>query len=464
MTRTCCFFAFTLWTLSAAADPVRLRGLVATSGAGVERVLDGDDTKGWQPPGRATKEGITFAFEEPTKIDKVAITPCESGGSALVYCDGSYRTAAGTKVLEASCGDQPVRTVFVQIVSDSFCVGEVRFTQGGAALAVAPPRTVAASFDASSTLAPAEAFHPSFLFDGRLDFGWAEGAPSSGEKESVTVRFDAAQTVSALEVWNGYQRSDDHFAKNARAKTVTVSGDGGQITLQLADKSGPQKPALDPPIVGKTLKITVDAVYPGKKYKDLVLSELRFFDAKGPFMPASSYREEKQKQFIAAHKATPANAVLDAPLTTMCSANTGSLKLRSNASFIADFTEDEAVDATTERSVKRVIEGAWVPAAAAKDGALVFDLYAKQYLSRATFRAYGKSSKKETVGIIGGKHKLYDFASMSDAAYAALVETWKAPGGEAFLACGNERGRAGLAKEKIVFISGPVFNDFFVAK
>lgn len=444
--------------LSLSADPIRLRGLVATSGAGVEAVLDGNDVKGWLPPGRAAKEGITFSFEQPTKVGKVQIVPCAvtQTGSATLYCDGSYR--AMRTGMWASC-DAEVKTVFVQLATDGYCVGEVRFfSDASTPLAVQPPRTVNAKIEASSTLAPQEAFHPSFLVDGRLDFGWAEGAKGTGEKESVTFTFDAPQTVTAIEVWNGYQRSPDHFQKNARVKTLTLGGE----TVALEDKDGPQKVTLAKPVSGVALTLTVTAVYPGKKYPDLVLSELRFFDAQGPFVPRTTYREEHQQQLLATHKATPAGTVIDAPLSTFCSQSNGSLKLRSNASFIADF-EQSTGDATTERTEKRVIEGAWV-ASDTLGAMLTFDIYAKQYVSRSTYRQYGKNSFKDSIGIIGGKHKLYDFAKMDDAAFTALVESWKQAKQESLVACTTEHTRADLAKRKIVFIGGPVFNDFFAVQ
>ena len=65
-----------------------------------------------------------------------------------------------------------------------------------------------------------------------------------GIGESVTATFDRPVTVNAVEIWNGYQRSDDHFKKNARAKRISFGAGDKTQEFTLTDAMGPQKLTL----------------------------------------------------------------------------------------------------------------------------------------------------------------------------------------------------------------------------
>ena len=93
------------------------------------------------------------------------------------------------------------------------CLSEIRLLSNGKPLALQPPRGVSGRIQASSVLEPADSYHPGLLFDGRLDYGWAEGTAGTGAGESLTLTLDEPIEAVGLLLWNGYQRSTDHFRR-----------------------------------------------------------------------------------------------------------------------------------------------------------------------------------------------------------------------------------------------------------
>src|SRR5690606_22044385 len=91
-------------------------------------------------------------------------------------------------------------------------IAEIRIFGEEGELPIAPPLSVAGSVTPSSVLQPADAYRAAHLFDSRKEFVWAEGATGVGIGETLTFTFDEAQKVSAIKIWNGYQRSPKHFS------------------------------------------------------------------------------------------------------------------------------------------------------------------------------------------------------------------------------------------------------------
>ena len=95
---------------------------------------------------------------------------------------------------------------------------------------------------ATSVLDPAVAYQPANLFDSRYDFAWStNGKKTAGIGESVQVTFSQPQNLSGLIVWNGYQRSEEHFRANGRVTKILVSDGQASQTVALADRMGGQR-------------------------------------------------------------------------------------------------------------------------------------------------------------------------------------------------------------------------------
>jgi hypothetical protein len=150
----------------------------------------------------------------------------------------------------------------------------------------------ASSFLHQEDKLPRDRYHPNYLVDGDPLSAWNEGAASSGAGEWVQLPLSHTEGVSRvrLRLLNGYQKSEAIFAANARAKTIQVEllPSGQKKSFSLADGTAWQEFSFE---VSETtldgLKLTVEEVYEGKKYKDLCLSELEIFvSASSPEDPA----------------------------------------------------------------------------------------------------------------------------------------------------------------------------------
>jgi len=148
---------------------------------------------------------------------------------------------------------------------------------------VKTPALVPGKVEASSVLEPKTAYDPIFLFDSRFEYGWASN--HQAKDVSLTFSFDQPKRVEKLRLWNGYQRSVTHCFANSRAKKVRITGDGdysAEVTVK--DILGSQIVQLPKPFEGKQLKFEIVDAFLGRSYKDLVISEIRFFDGNEWFM------------------------------------------------------------------------------------------------------------------------------------------------------------------------------------
>jgi hypothetical protein len=85
-------------------------------------------------------------------------------------------------------------------------------------------------------------------------------------------------SLDAIEIANGFQSKDklgDLFANNARVRTATISLDGKPAVI--VDFAEEQRGYVRIDIggkVAKSVRFTIDAIWPGKKWKEVAISEL----------------------------------------------------------------------------------------------------------------------------------------------------------------------------------------------
>ncbi|MFP3897148.1 MAG: NADase-type glycan-binding domain-containing protein [Anaerolineales bacterium] len=118
--------------------------------------------------------------------------------------------------------------------------------------------------------------------DESLDTAWAEGASGPGIGEWIEITFPGQFELYAIDLANGYQRSDDLFAKNNRVKQATlIFSDGEQMTVDLADERGRQHIDLietrGTTVETDTIRVIIDEVYPGTAYDDTCLAEIEIY-------------------------------------------------------------------------------------------------------------------------------------------------------------------------------------------
>lgn len=230
-----------------------------------------------------------------------------------------------------------VRSVTVNFGANrDICVKDIRFYgKDEKPYKIIPDLLVPGSVSASSTLAPATSYAATNLFDSRYEYAWA----SQGESDRTRLDFGFRDevTIEAIKFWNGYQRSDVHCYSNSRLKSVKVSGDGGfSETLRIQDVMGPQTLKLKQKFVGKSLTLEILSVWRGKQYKDVALSEIRFFDGKNWFMPDPS---ESLKSVSRKNRADFHAAGLDHVINKSIADKNWTFRFRSDGSFYATGTK-----------------------------------------------------------------------------------------------------------------------------
>jgi Caspase domain/F5/8 type C domain len=131
---------------------------------------------------------------------------------------------------------------------------------------------------ASSVLPSAHGnlYGPDNLLDGNDATAWVEGSSGQGVDDYLVLEFDAPQSVSGLTIRNGYDKSADIYGKNSRAKDVELRfSTGDKLEATLKDDPAPQHMGLSRPVKAKWIQLIIRSVYPGWKYSDTAMYEVR---------------------------------------------------------------------------------------------------------------------------------------------------------------------------------------------
>lgn len=321
-------FTFTILSLLTTSviygQTVQLEGLYATSTAlpleqnSVVNLFDNDSFTNWSTiKGAGPNEGIMLYFSEPTYISRVevkkssgvnlaALTSYEVYGDGKSFWSGKninkklsslYIKIAGSKNSESVKSTYEDKKYYRTIFDSnlSIRISELIFYgKDDVVLDVKAPKFVKGNIEASSSLTPDLAYGPSNLMDSRKDFGWAEGASGDGIGEEIRFISEEEITISSIKIWNGYQRSPSHFEGNARLKKFQFGKTGQSAsTYSIADSQTPQIIELENPLTGKEFVFSVNEAFAGTKYKDLVISEMKFFNGKQPIIIQTSIEEAR---------------------------------------------------------------------------------------------------------------------------------------------------------------------------
>jgi len=136
---------------------------------------------------------------------------------------------------------------------------------------------------ASSVLPPSNNldYVPENIHDFSLRTAWVEGKAGYGIGESITFRFAKnSPPVTAVEIFNGYMKSDILWQANSRVKQLKLYiDDKPYAILNLKDIKSKQIFNIDT-LQGTEndlfLKFEIVDVYKGDKYDDVAISEIEF--------------------------------------------------------------------------------------------------------------------------------------------------------------------------------------------
>lgn len=140
------------------------------------------------------------------------------------------------------------------------------------------PKNDYALIEASSTYNGDLASHiASNLIDNNPKTNWTEGVQGNGEGEYIDFTFHTEQPVAGFIIWAGNHASAEYYTKNARPKTISLTfSDGTVLEYSFLDEKEEHKIYFDNVINTKSIRLTIDSVYPGSKWSDTVISEIAF--------------------------------------------------------------------------------------------------------------------------------------------------------------------------------------------
>ncbi len=334
------------------------------AGSSVMQAVDGNPGSTWTPDGTSIDEGLTIRFLKGMKIETLDLVAPGNQGDFEVFFNGvSFGTITPSNPVNVNFSD--VYTIYIKLKSDTAKgISEVILNKDSAANAVVYPHQVSGTITASSSLTPEQSYAPDLVVDGRLDFGWAEGASGQGEGESLTIKLQSPQSIDTLYIANGYQRSDDHFEKNSRIKSVEVSLDGqslGEFTLK--DEKGIQTIGLGKSVSAATVSLTIKSVYPGSKYQDTLISEIKLGNKGSILDIQTDFDQRIAKELQSKLAGNFMSSLLGKLFTASNESESYFLKLRRNGSFVLwKLTTSTSYEEDSETTLDntQVMDGNWV--------------------------------------------------------------------------------------------------------
>ena len=119
-------------------------------------------------------------------------------------------------------------------------------------------------------------YDPSMLFDGRGDTAWVENDAGDGIGETITLDFGRERRLAGFEISNGYDKDQRVWSNNSRVRTFEIAlSKGRKLTGDLPDQRGLNTFEFATPVETRSLALTILDIYPGAKFRDPAISELR---------------------------------------------------------------------------------------------------------------------------------------------------------------------------------------------
>ncbi len=273
----------------AAADPVRVMALSATSSKDAHfdlaSLLDSSATTGWQPglSGSGAEEGVLLEFEKPVKVDEIQLSGTDTFKVSL---NGRENDKMGNEFKMKIPVE--LKSLFIHVASRPKGPSELKgfkLLRNGNPIELQKPLIVRGEVTAQNVLEPFIAYGPFRLFDSKIDMAFAMDGNKINPSAPIPLfdlTFPKSLRLKGFYIWNGYQRSNQHYYSNARPEVLTVASGGQKAQFPLKDDMGAQWVAF--PGNGwdaSSLHFTADKVYPGTTYKDLVVSEISFVTEDG---------------------------------------------------------------------------------------------------------------------------------------------------------------------------------------
>ena len=130
---------------------------------------------------------------------------------------------------------------------------------------------------ASSTLTekgrPASFYAPERAVDGKLSTCWCKGTRGDGKGEWLQIDFAKPTRIKGLRVYPGCGSSQTIYGNNNRISKLTVET-GSRSSFTLPDERRLHDLEVRTPSPVTSVRFTIEAVYPGKKFDDTCIGEV----------------------------------------------------------------------------------------------------------------------------------------------------------------------------------------------
>lgn len=365
----------------------QIESMYATSSASdtpLSYLFDNSAQTTWKSiAGTGPEEGIMVYFKTPVLINGLTLQNFTYDKESV----SGYETYINGKKKEITYNTTKVRSLFIKFkrkdryglrifdkgylfqisnakATSPITIADIEFLNNNKPLIISLPQEVAATVTASSTLTPKSAYSVHNLFDARKEFTWCEGVDGDGVSEKLTFTFQEKQKITGLRLSNGYQRSRKHFQANGRIMQAIVTTGSLKDTVTLKDTYGIQEVSLKRSVESSSLTIEILKVYPGKKYKDLCLSELTFLSGNTLLrVKNDTYTAQKRAGNIKKYNGTLLSKLLDRVLCKFHDADgeddiyeNTKLILRSDNTFVY---YSELGDVSSGETKNIVADGNW---------------------------------------------------------------------------------------------------------
>jgi hypothetical protein len=431
-------FALLLQPTIATANSARVIAAAATSSATkatpVNCLLQPDCVGSWSPGSAdsGANEGVYVQFESTIDSDVIEIVSNAdtlfeeftlSVNGARVAPEASAKPlsggSAGRFVVRYSVPGHRIKSVFFRlgVRKDgwrNFSLYSIRFNLKGNRLELTLPVVLPASVTATSVLEPKVAYQPANLFDSRYDYAWStNGKSTNGKGESVEIKFSQPQNLSGMIVWNGYQRSEEHFKTNGRVAKLSITCGQVSETVTLADKMGGQTVTFANPLKDvSSVKLTIEDIALGTKYPDVLLSELRFINDHNQILVP-------QVTGMLPDSSPLTEPLIDRSLSSVvCTSSISamnfqrSLRLRHDGSFVIYGTSS---DESGSKQTDQVLEGNWELRGAG------IRIFGKRYADTVVQKEYSQAVNKVPPSIFQSELRVARFHDLTPPEKQQLV-------------------------------------------
>lgn len=122
-------------------------------------------------------------------------------------------------------------------------------------------------------------FHPYNLYDTNTKTVYAESVLGDGIGTKIEFLFEDIINLKAIEIFNGFQMTDNGFNENNRVKSIKILSFNNDkinqnIEFQLSDIKEKQILNIKENLIGNKIIIEILSVYKGSKYDDTCISEI----------------------------------------------------------------------------------------------------------------------------------------------------------------------------------------------